>query len=205
MARRLAKTRFALGLGLLCLFLVGTCLHASTAPGTYKDFHQTSWTSKDGLGSVFDLQQSSDGYLWLTTSRGVLRFDGVRFQTLEQVTNGAIRNDEVLSVLVSKMGRVWLTTRTAGLLSWENERVTIVSVERRCISAALTEGMAEDKDGSLWVRGISGLYHLSGSTCEPIGIDQGYPGGFPAAILVDRVGTVWVKAPSGALLNRSQG
>jgi signal transduction histidine kinase/ligand-binding sensor domain-containing protein len=206
MAQRLEKTWLVFGLGRLFLFLAGiSCLHASTAPGTYKDFHQTSWTSKDGLGSVFDLQQSSDGYLWLTTSRGVLRFDGVRFQTLEQVTNGAIRNDEVLSVLVSKTGRVWLTTRTAGLLSWENERVTIVSVERRCISAALTAGMVEAKDGSLWVRGISGLYHLSGSACEPIGINQGYPGGFPAAILVDRVGTVWVKAPSGALLYRLQG
>src|SRR2546428_12163610 len=30
------------------------------------------WTSANGLGAVFDIQQSSDGYLWLTTSRGVL-------------------------------------------------------------------------------------------------------------------------------------
>ncbi len=58
------------------------------------DFHQSSWGAEDGLGAVFDIQQSHDGYLWLTTSRGVLRFDGVKFETLEEVSNGAIRNDE---------------------------------------------------------------------------------------------------------------
>src|SRR5262249_52519805 len=39
-----------------------------------RDFHHKAW---NGLGAVFDIKQSSEGYLWLTTSRGVLRFDGV--------------------------------------------------------------------------------------------------------------------------------
>jgi signal transduction histidine kinase/ligand-binding sensor domain-containing protein len=205
MAQRPVNTRLAVGSFFLFVFIWSACkLHATTSADSYSQFHRTSWTSKDGVGAVFDVKQSPDGYLWLTTSRGVLRFDGARFQTLEEVTNGAIRNDEVLSVLISRTGRVWLTTRTAGLLLWEDQRVTIVSVERRCISAALTDGMTEDLDGSLWVRGISGLYHLRGSTCDRIGTEDGYPGGFPAAILVDHKGTVWVKAPSGALLSRSQ-
>jgi pimeloyl-ACP methyl ester carboxylesterase len=51
-----------------------------------RDFHQTSWGSEDGIGAVFDVQQSRDGYLWLTTSRGVLRFDGVTFETLQDLS-----------------------------------------------------------------------------------------------------------------------
>jgi hypothetical protein len=62
--------------------------------------------------------------------------------------------------------------------------------------------MAEDPDGSLWIKALSGLYHLRGFSCEQIAEAGGYPGGFPAAILVDRQGAIWVKAPSGALVFR---
>jgi hypothetical protein len=66
-------------------------------------------------------------------------------------------------------------------------------------------GMVEDSDGSLWVKALSGLYHLKEHSCEQIGEDEGYPGGLPAALLVDGNETVWVKAPSGALLFRKKG
>jgi signal transduction histidine kinase/ligand-binding sensor domain-containing protein len=62
--------------------------------------------------------------------------------------------------------------------------------------------MAEDLDGSLWIKALSGLYHLRGFSCEQITESDGYPGGFPAAILIDGKGTVWVKTPSGVLLFR---
>jgi ligand-binding sensor domain-containing protein len=54
------------------------------------NFHHRKWTSENGLGAVFDIQQSPEGYLWLTTSRGVLRFDGVRFQPVGEATYGAV-------------------------------------------------------------------------------------------------------------------
>ena len=188
--------------------LVSSCnlhLRGQTFTAQKGDFHQSSWGAEDGLGAVFDIQQSHDGYLWLTTSRGVLRFDGVKFETMEEVTHGIIRNGEVNAVLVGRGDYVWLTTRAAGLLLWKDDKVTVFPLDRRCISAALTSGMAEDLDGSLWVRGLSGLYHVNGPSCDLIGPEQGYPGGFPAAILVDHKDTVWVKAPSGALVSRSRG
>src|ERR1700691_2855888 len=61
------------------------------------DFRHTAW---NGLGAVFDIKQSPEGYLWLTTSRGVLRFDGVRFQSLDEVTRGAVRDNEIDSVFL---------------------------------------------------------------------------------------------------------
>jgi signal transduction histidine kinase/ligand-binding sensor domain-containing protein len=61
------------------------------------------------------------------------------------------------------------------------------------------EGVAEGRDGSLWVQGSGGFFHLRGSVCEPVGAEQGYPGGFPAAILVDSKGTVWVRTLAGGL------
>src|SRR5262245_18381691 len=48
--------------------------------------------------------------------------------------------------------------------------------------------------------GSGGFFHLRGSVCEPVGAEQGYPGGFPAAILVDSKGTVWVRTLGGGVL-----
>ena len=92
------------------------------------DFHHTEW---NGLGAVFDIKQSSEGYLWLTTSRGVLRFDGVRFQSVEEVTRGAVRDNEIDSVFLSSSGGIWLTTEGAGLLFWKDGRLSTFP-DRRC-------------------------------------------------------------------------
>lgn len=179
---------------------------SQSIPAIYPgDFHRTYWGTEANVGSVFDIQEDIDGYLWLTTSRGVVRFDGVMFETMDQVTNGAVRASDVNAVLVGRGRYVWLTTRTSGLILWKDNAAKDVPLDRRCISAALTQGMAEDRDGSLWVRGLSGLYHVEGGSCTLIGKDQGYPGGFPAAVMVDGGDTVWVKAPSGAIVSRSPG
>jgi signal transduction histidine kinase/ligand-binding sensor domain-containing protein len=162
-------------------------------------YHHTMWTSENGLGAVFDIQQAADGYLWLTTSTGVFRFDGVRFQSVEEATNGAVANSEIHSIFLSRSGGLWMKTRAAGLLFWKDGRLTTFT-DRRCTPALQLEGIAEDRDGSLWLQASGGLFRLHGSVCEQIGAEHGYPGGFPGAILVDRGGTVWVRTLGGAVL-----
>src|SRR5258708_18876814 len=109
---------------------------------------------------------------------------------MEEVTSGIIRNGEVNAVWVGRGDYVWLPTSAAGLLLWKDDKIAVFPLDRRCISAALTSGMAEDLDGSVWVRGLSGLYHVNGASCDLIGAEQGYPGRLPAGNLVDHKGTV---------------
>jgi signal transduction histidine kinase/ligand-binding sensor domain-containing protein len=161
------------------------------------NFHHTAWTSRDGIGAVFDIQQASDGFLWLTTSEGVFRFDGVSFQSVEEATNGAVPKGEVSSFYLASTGGVWLTTRNQGLLFWKNGRLTAFN-DRRCTPAFNSEGMAEDRDGALWVQAGSGLFRVEGLTCKQIGP-------FPAGLLVDRNGTLWIETPAGSLLYLPRG
>ncbi|MEI9812544.1 MAG: hypothetical protein WDO18_07620 [Acidobacteriota bacterium] len=160
------------------------------------DYHHTAW---GGLGAVFDIKQSSEGYLWLTTSKGVLRFDGVRFQSLEEVTRGALREGEIDSVFLAGSGGLWFTTEGAGLLLWKDGKLTNYP-DRRCTPSRKQGQIVEDKDGSLWVQATAGLFRLRGTICEQIGPEQGYPGGFPSAIYLDKAGTLWVKPQTGPLV-----
>lgn len=190
---------FALSCGALCAAWADTPRQAE-----FGRFHHTAWTSDSGLGAVLDIQQTSDGFLWLTTSRGLLRFDGVRFQTLTEVTNGAVRGADINSLFIGHHGELWLTTRAAGLLRWENGSVTTYP-DRRCTPTVQFSGIVEDTEGSLWIASSSGLYRVRGTACELIGEDHGVPAATPAALLVDRRGTVWVKTRAGSLLYLPRG
>ena len=50
------------------------------------------------------------------------------------------------------------------------------------------------------MQATAGLFHLRGAVCEQVGVEQGYPGGFPAGIFMDSDGTLWVKTRTGPLL-----
>src|SRR5438132_926366 len=180
------------------LGLVSEASPADAKPAVHHEtgFHHTGW---NGLGAVFDLKQSSEGYLWLTTSKGVLRFDGVRFQSVEEVTHGAVQDAEIDSVFISPSSGLWFTTQGAGLLFWKDGQLTTFP-DRRCTPIRKKGKIIEDRDSSLWVQARAGLFRLHGSVCEQIGPEQGYPGGFPADILLDSDGTLWVKPSNGPLL-----
>src|SRR5437868_2629408 len=45
------------------------------------DYRITSWAGGDGfaLGEILSITQDQDGYLWLASDGGLVRFDGIRF------------------------------------------------------------------------------------------------------------------------------
>src|SRR5215472_1745890 len=55
-------------------------------PLALAQYHIDSWTTDNGLphNAVRDILQTRDGYLWLTTADGLVRFDGVRFTTFNR-------------------------------------------------------------------------------------------------------------------------
>jgi signal transduction histidine kinase/ligand-binding sensor domain-containing protein len=193
----------------VCFSLILFFALSASAPITWAsvleetNFHHTAWGA-NGLGAVFDIQQASDGYLWLTTSTGVFRFDGVRFQSVEEATHGAALNSEIHAFFLSSSGGIWLVTRATGLSFWKDGKLTTYT-DRRCTPVFQMGGIAEDRDGSLWLQAPSGLFHMQGTTCEQVDQTSGYPGGFPAALLVDSANTVWVRTLSGDVLYRTHG
>ena len=170
------------------------CAIGTTAWASSTQFHHNSWTEESGIGAVYDVRQAYDGYLWLQTSNGIFRFDGIRFESTDEVTHGKVSNTGLDAVLPAAKGGVWFMTRSSGLLFWKDEHLTSYP-DTRC-----TGRLREAPDGSLWVASNDGLFHLEGAVCKKIDAENAYPGRVPAALLVDREGTVWVKTWSGNLL-----
>src|SRR6266478_9793346 len=81
-------------------------LKAQSIGHDLQNYHHSAWTVENGLSTVYEVQQAPDGFLWLGTSNGVFRFDGVRAESIDQVTNGIVHNKDLYSVFVANDGGV---------------------------------------------------------------------------------------------------
>jgi len=74
------RNRWKLAAGLVALLLWHTA-QALNPTIRLEDLNRASWSEKDGVPSNIQcMAQTRDGWLWLGTSDGLYRFDGVSFE-----------------------------------------------------------------------------------------------------------------------------
>jgi len=171
----------------------------SPTPPTLVRYSLTSWTEKDGLPSshIRAIAQDTQGYLWLGTSTGLVRFDGIRFQAWEPYNEPAVRNDDVTALRASRDGSLWLGFAGAGGVS----RIRLGRATYFGSSAGVPEGViwaiTEDRDGIVWAAGHGGLSRFDGDRWERVRAESGLPNQSITSLYQDRRGTLWVGTPVG--------
>lgn len=79
------------------------------------DLRRSSFTLENGVAmTVQSLAQSPDGYLWLGTTTGLYRFDGVSFEHF-MVAPDNEKSEDVSAVLVARSGQIWVGHSTGGV------------------------------------------------------------------------------------------
>jgi len=110
---------------LLAVFsAAGVCL-PETATGRSKPlskYLREEWGSEKGFpgGTINVITQTLDGYLWLGTQAGLVRFDGVRFTSFGVINRGALNHVWVRNLLEDEQHNLWIGTNNAGLIRLEN-------------------------------------------------------------------------------------
>ncbi len=152
----------------------GTDLLSVAAPATSSapesPFIVETWTTKDGLpqSSVISLIQARDGYLWLGTLEGLVRFDGVRFTVFDENNTPGLGSSRIVHLFEDSQTNLWIGTEAAGVvLAWDGkaqslEKIGTGSPEGRLVSAC------EDATGAVWLFAANGqLYrHAKGQVSE---------------------------------------
>ncbi len=92
------------------------------------EYRIDSWTTENGLpqNSLNSLAQTRDGYIWLATNDGLVRFDGVRFVVFNKSNSRAIANNRIGELREDASGRLWLSVEDGSLLFYENGKFTVV-------------------------------------------------------------------------------
>ena len=120
------------GLILALLLLASpSAARAINPPVHIGQYAHTSWTSRDeySLGAVYAMAQTPDGYLWLASQAGLVRFDGEKFTPWQPPAGKRLPNLPY-SLMVSRNGTLWVGT-FSGLVSWDGVELTALSGNER--------------------------------------------------------------------------
>ena len=126
------------------------------------DLSRQAWVLENGLpqNSVQALLQTRDGFLWLGTEAGLVRFDGVGFQVFDHDSKPSLPGDDVRALLETRDGSLWIGT-SAGLERWKNG-TGATFLARNGLPGNGILALAEDGHGSLWVQTGQGLARMNG-------------------------------------------
>lgn len=124
---------------------------ASTNAAASAGFAVENWQAEQGLprSTITAIAQTSDGYLWLGSPYGLIRFDGVRFVLFEEQAAQELGRGEVRDLHATADGTLWIGTRRSGLLRYSCGVFESVSLAYPQLHPAI-ETIATDGDGTLW-------------------------------------------------------
>jgi ligand-binding sensor domain-containing protein/signal transduction histidine kinase len=127
-------------------------LVAWPGPAWAQGFLVRNWQTEDGLpdNTVTAIQQTTDGYLWLGTFNGLVRFDGVQFKTYAAANTPALRSSQILSLLADPAGGLWIGTEGGGLVRMANGRFQSVPLAGFGVAESVS-ALIGDRNGALWI------------------------------------------------------
>jgi signal transduction histidine kinase/ligand-binding sensor domain-containing protein len=148
-----------------CCGVSGFALEPSTPLASYS---RQTWVMENGLpqNTVQALLQTRDGFIWLGTEVGLVRFDGNGFQVFDRSSSPALPGNDVRCLLETHDGALWIGT-SEGLARWKDGSVTAFTTKDGLPGNGILV-LGAKEDGSLWTWTDQGLAQLTGARFESV-------------------------------------
>jgi ligand-binding sensor domain-containing protein/signal transduction histidine kinase len=161
-------------------------------------YGHTAWRIREGhfAGPPSAVTQTRDGFLWIGTQTGLIRFDGVRFVPWQPPAGSHLPNERIVSLLGARDGSLWIGTAN-GLAQWRAPNLVVHARVGRF------GALLEDRRGTIWAghtRAVSELPPLCRSVrgdfrCFRFADEYGLS--YVRALHEDRQGDVWLGGDRG--------
>jgi ligand-binding sensor domain-containing protein/signal transduction histidine kinase len=154
------------------------------------------WQTQDGLPqqTVQAVAQTEDGFVWIGTTGGLLRFDGSHFLTFNRENTPAFREDSIFSLTTGRDGTLWIGTEGGGLIRMRDGVFHHLG-EAEGLLDGFVRKVLEDRSGRVWIGTDNGLFQLANARAERATRVDG-TAGIPAmavhALAQTADGDIWV-------------
>jgi len=176
---------------ILLLLFARSAVAAGPEPNRpIRQMRHTFWNESSGIsGTVFALTQTTDGFLWVGSTTGLFRFDGLKFESFFPLTS----DRPVVSahaLLATKDGGLWIGHRN-GVTFLKQDIVTFYT-EQEGLPYGEVHALAQTRDGAIWAAASGGLARFADGRWERIQAQWNYPALSADGLVVDHSGTLWV-------------
>jgi len=190
-----ARGVFVLGTVLASLLLVALPRALALDPDRrISQYGHTAWRIQDGaISPPTNIAQTTDGFLWITTAQGLMRFDGFRFMPWQPPQGQNLPGTHFSAVFGSRDGSLWIGT-TRGLARWKDGQLrTYTDLEQ---PTGIGE-IIEDDSGTIWATryGLNAreapLCSISQEMLRCFGKKEGIPVTYGLGLTHDSEGNIW--------------
>jgi ligand-binding sensor domain-containing protein len=181
MASNRTATAFAALILSMAVCLIQSRAFQSPRVGSVKDkraqgkvsaqYYFDAWTTDNGLpqNSVSSILQTRDGYLWLATNDGLVRYDGVHFTIFNAGNRKDLRSSRFSLLFEDREGSLWIFTEDARLIRYKDGTFAAITTGD---GLPLDYGfrVRKDEEGALVVETPRGSVRWQGGkfvSCDP--------------------------------------
>jgi ligand-binding sensor domain-containing protein/anti-sigma regulatory factor (Ser/Thr protein kinase) len=181
-------------------------LYALDSSRSLSQYLHRIWQAQQGLPSapIYSISQDREGYIWLGTAQGIVRFDGIRFSQVPALVQHPLADPWVLTLAPDSSGNMWIQTSDLSLSRVSGDDVKTFGVADGLPSAEVS-CLARASDGGIWACTATGLAHFKGGKLDfhpaPGGKFQVLP--THACVTPDHV--VWASGGEASTLYRWNG
>ena len=182
---------------MLWAWLAALAVSAAPAPTYAVD----RWGVEEGLpnNALSSVTQTRDGYLWIATWAGTVRFDGVRFTTIAN----DLPNDHVHVLLEDRDGAIWMGVSGAGLARWRDGHVELYTTAQG-LAGADVRALAEDGAGRIWAGTENGVSVVDHGAIRSFHTAHGSSHDIINGVAPARDGGIWIATATGVCHAREQ-
>jgi signal transduction histidine kinase/ligand-binding sensor domain-containing protein len=164
-------------------------------------YAHTAWRGQDGVfsGTPRVFAQAADGYIWIGTTDGMVRFDGVRFVPWVPPNGQQLPSPRINYLLGARDGSLWIGT-ARGLSHWQDDHLT-----NYLDHPGIVPSIAQAPNGSVWFvlanpAGVTGrLCQVMATDIQCHGKEEGIPELNYISLAADGLGNLWMGAETALI------
>jgi ligand-binding sensor domain-containing protein/two-component sensor histidine kinase len=180
----------------LCLICASTA-RAVDPRKPLSQYTHTVWQTDAGLpqNTVHHIVQTRDGYLWLATDGGLVRFDGIEFAVFDKQNTPAFKNNQIRNLAEDGGGNLWIST-PEGLIRQQGKKFTLFTAGDGLSSSSVLSAF-EDHSGTLWIITAGGLDSYRDGKFTQYTTRDGLSSDSIDTLIEDRQGSIWIGSSDG--------
>ncbi len=174
---------------------------AADAREAFRIYAHDVWTVEDGVpqNSIQAIAQTGDGYLWLGTETGLVRFNGTQFAVFNHKNTAGLKEDYIQSLYADGDGSLWIGQRGGGLSRWQNGTFrALLKGDKR--SQTKIAALARDGQSNLVVGTGQGLMVWNGRQLLAFKVGGAQVKDAVTTLLRGRKGDLWVGTEDGGAI-----